>query len=61
MDDEQTRTQIQKLQELEEKWNSLKWLLLAFKKLMLWVAGVGAGFLVLWDILHQLLSEGPHK
>lgn len=61
MEDEQTQVDAQRLREWSERWNGLKWLLLAFKKLMLWTAAVGAGLIVLWDMFHRLIAGGAQK
>lgn len=40
-----------------ERWNTLKYLVLALRKLILWVGGVGVAILVWRAILHDMTGS----
>jgi hypothetical protein len=63
MDDQEPMSEFEMRQarEWREKWNGLRYLLLALRKLGTWILGVGVALSVWWDLIKSLTGGGTHK
>lgn len=48
--------EIRQAREWRQRWNALKYLLLAFRRLIIWILGLGIGLSAFMDALQKLIG-----